>query len=154
MWLPLCSQFHFLLHSYGNRGQEMRGFSRSMWNLAFCVATAQAAATEARGEIEFSWNSPVSLALGWTVLDYTGLALVQGAGSRAVFRQSSWCWKDVGLVRLRLSQGWRELCHLQLVIKIWLEQIPQRIWRCQYLACCTSITVPNLNLAVPRTLIL
>lgn len=71
---PSGCHFHFAVHSYGNQGQEMRGFSRSMWNLAFCVAAAQAAATGARGEIEFSWNSPVSLALGWTVrLGWTGL---------------------------------------------------------------------------------
>lgn len=61
---PARSRFHFPPHSYANAGQGMRGFSRSMRNLAFCVGAAQAAATEARGEIEFSWNSPVSLALG------------------------------------------------------------------------------------------
>lgn len=44
-----------------------------MRNLAFCVGAAQAAATEARGEIEFSWNSPVSLALGG-LLNPTGTA--------------------------------------------------------------------------------
>lgn len=71
---PSGCHFHFAVHSNGNQGQELRGFSRSMWNLAFCVAAAQAAATGARGEIEFSWNSPVSLALGWTVrLGCTGL---------------------------------------------------------------------------------
>lgn len=95
----------FLVHSHVNRGQEMRGFSHSTWNLAFCVATAQAAATEARGEIEFSWNSPVSLALGWTVLDRTGLDLVQGASQGSLFGPSSWVLEDVGLGNLKLSQG-------------------------------------------------
>lgn len=70
---PARSRFHFPPHSYANAGQGMRGFSRSMRNLAFCVGAAQAAATEARGEIEFSWNSPVSLALGG-LLNPTGTA--------------------------------------------------------------------------------
>lgn len=98
----------------------MRGFSRSMWNLAFCVAAAQAAATEARGENEFSWNSPVSLALGWTVRpDWTGLGVLCLARVPGVL-------EVVGLADLRLSQGRRGLCHHQLVIKICLARTPQR----------------------------
>lgn len=91
---PSYSQFHFLVHSYGNRGQGMRGFSRSIRNLAFCVAAAQAAATEARGEIEFSWNSPVSLALGWPVrLDWPGLSAACKSATALCWLagQRSWC---------------------------------------------------------------
>lgn len=116
--LSLCTQFHFLVHSYGNRGQEMRGFSRSMWNLAFCVATAQAAATEARGEIEFSWNSPVSLALGWAVLDLTGL----GAGCNTQlcvcpeFLGVTGCWLGKCEAEPRLKGTMSSLaCHYGLI---------------------------------------
>lgn len=114
-------QCHFLVHSCDNKGQRMRGFSRSMWNLAFCVAAAQAAATEARGEIEFSWNSPVSLALGWTVrLDWTGLS--------ALCLACSWCLRDCWLGRPEAELGPKGdyASHHQLVMKICLARIAEQ----------------------------
>lgn len=101
IFVPVPS--HLCAHSYGNGGQEMRGFSRSMCHSGLC---AQAAAAEARGEIEFGSNSPVSLALGWTRLDRCKRRKLWPSVKPSILGNwGSW------LLSQDLSRGQRELFH-------------------------------------------